>query len=225
MSQARPHDDAFARQRQAMVLKQLVPRGIADTRVLAAMARVPREEFVPLQQRDLAYCDGALSIGWEQTISQPFTVAFMCQAARLQPGDRVLEIGTGCGYGAAILAQLAAEVHSVERIQELAENAREHLARHGYCNVTVHQGDGTLGLPQHAPFDAIIVTAGATGLPAAYRQQLSDGGRSVIPIGSDRRGQTMVCFTRRGDQWDAQPLGGFAFVPLIGQGAMDLPDR
>lgn len=225
MSHPRPPNEAFAHQRQAMVLQQLAPRGISDSRVLAAMAHVPREEFVPHQERELAYCDGALPIGWEQTISQPYTVAFMCQSARLRPGDRVLEIGTGCGYGAAVLAQLAAEVHTIERIEELAINAQKNLARCGYRNVTIHLGDGTLGLPRHAPFDAITVTAGAAGLPEAYQQQLADGGRIVIPIGTDRRSQTMYCFTRCGDQWDSQSLGGFAFVPLIGQGAMGFPDR
>lgn len=225
MSQPRPPNESFARQRQAMVLEQLAPRGITDTRVLAAMARVPREEFVPPQEREAAYCDGALPIGREQTISQPYTVAFMCQAAGLQPGDRVLEIGTGSGYGAAVLAQLAAEVHSMERIEELARDAQNNLARCGYHNVAVYQGDGTLGLPQQAPFDAIIVTAGAVGLPDAYRQQLADGGRIVIPIGATRRGQTMFCFTRHGENWESESLGGFAFVPLIGQGAMSSPDR
>lgn len=225
MSHARPTNDAFAHQRRAMVGEQLVPRGITDTRVLAAMARVPREEFVLPQEREMAYCDGALPIGQEQTISQPYTVAFMCQAAQLQPGDRVLEIGTGSGYGAAVLAQLAAEVHTIERIEELATNAQENLVRCGYHNVTVHLGDGTLGLPHQAPFDAIIVTAGATGLPEAYGRQLADGGRIVIPIGEQRGSQTMFCFTRRGDQWESQSLGGFAFVPLIGQGVRSFPDR
>ncbi|MCE9552845.1 MAG: protein-L-isoaspartate(D-aspartate) O-methyltransferase [Planctomycetes bacterium] len=225
MSQPRPLNEVYAHRRQAMVLEQLAPRGITDTRVLAAMARVPREEYVSSQEREMAYCDGALPIGREQTISQPYTVAFMCQAAQLQPGDRVLEIGTGSGYGAAVLAQLAGEVHTIERIEELAKNAQENLARCGYHNVTVHLGDGTLGLPPQSPFNAIMVTAGATGLPEAYRQQLADGGRIVIPIGVDRRSQTMFCFTRRGDQWESQSLGGFAFVPLIGQGAMSFPDR
>jgi protein-L-isoaspartate(D-aspartate) O-methyltransferase len=224
MSQPPPESDLFLDHRQAMVSGQLAERGIRDPRVLAAMARVPREEFVPPEERHLSYYDGALPIGWDQTISQPFTVAFMCEAARIEPGDRVLEIGTGCGYGAAVLAQLAREVFTIERIEPLAQQARENLARCGCHNVHVYQGDGTLGLPEQAPFDAIVVTAGATGLPEAYRRQLADGGRIVIPIGRDRHSQTMFRFTRQGDNWETESLGGFAFVPLIGEGELAPPD-
>lgn len=208
-----------------MVVGQLAERGIRDARVLAAMARVPREEFVPAVERHLSYVDGALPIGWDQTISQPFTVAFMCEAAQIEPTDRVLEIGTGCGYGAAVLAQLAREVFTIERIEPLAEQARENLLRCGYTNAYVYQGDGTLGLSEQAPFDAVVVTAGAMGLPEAYRRQLADGGRIVIPIGRDRHSQTMFRFTRHGNNWETESLGGFAFVPLIGEGELAPPDR
>jgi protein-L-isoaspartate(D-aspartate) O-methyltransferase len=213
-------DDPFFQRRQAMVAEQLVRRGISDERVLEAMGRVPREEFVPLEERHMAYYDGALPIGEDQTISQPYTVAFMCEAARLRPEDRVLEIGTGCGYGAAVLSLLAGHVDTIERIAALAEQAEVHLANCGCSNVSVHVGDGTLGLPARAPFGAIIVTAGATGLPQACVRQLAEGGRIVIPIGPDRHSQVMYRFKRRGDRLESESLGGFAFVPLIGAGPM-----
>jgi protein-L-isoaspartate(D-aspartate) O-methyltransferase len=149
----------------------------------------------------------------------------MCEAARLEPEDRVLEIGTGCGYSAAVLSQLASHVDTVERIAALAEVAGGNLATCGCLNVSVYVGDGTLGLPGQAPFNAIIVTAGATGLPRAYVQQIADGGRIVIPIGADRHSQVMYRFTRRGDRLESEPLGGFAFVPLIGAGPMQPADQ
>lgn len=220
-----PHypDDSFASQRRSMVVEQLAQRGILDPRVLEAMARVPREEFVPPDEREMAYYDGALPIAAHQTISQPYTVAFMCEAARLSPGDHVLEIGTGSGYGAAVLSQLVAQVNTVERIEELATQAQANIQRCGYDNVKVHIGDGTLGLPENAPYDAILVTAGAPGLPEAYRQQLADGGRIVIPIGAQRHGQMMYRITRSGSELHSVSLGGFAFVPLIGKGPMESP--
>jgi len=199
-----------------MVEHQLRARGIGDERVLAAMNRVPREAFIDAALRDSAYADGALPIGEGQTISQPFTVAFMAEAARIRPTDRVLEIGTGSGYGAAVLSQLAAEVHTIERLPDLAEGARRHLAAAGYPNVHVVTGDGTSGLPEHAPYDAIVVTAGAVSLPEALVEQTAAGGRIVIPIGEFHAGQTMYRFTRRDGRIDSESLGGFAFVPLIG---------
>jgi protein-L-isoaspartate(D-aspartate) O-methyltransferase len=200
--------------RHNMVVHQLERRGIRDPRVLEAMEWVPREEFVPPALAGAAYEDRALPIGLEQTISQPYTVAFMCQEARLTADDRVLEIGAGSGYGAAVLSLLAREVHSIERIAELARTAQQRLTRLGYKNVHVHLDDGTQGLPDEAPFNAIIVTAGAESLPEAYQEQLADGGRLVIPIGPPAY-QQMVRLTRHGDQFDRDDLGSFGFVPLV----------
>ncbi|HEX2476255.1 MAG TPA: protein-L-isoaspartate(D-aspartate) O-methyltransferase, partial [Lacipirellulaceae bacterium] len=199
--------------RHNMVVHQLERRGIHDPRVLEAMEWVPREEFVPPELLDLAYDDRALPIGLDQTISQPYTVAFMCQEARVTAGDKVLEIGTGSGYGAAVLSLLARELHTIERIEELFQAARERLARLSYDNVRVYLDDGTRGLAQEAPFNAIICTAGAEVLPDAYQQQLADGGRLVIPIGPPAH-QQMVRLIRRGDKWDRDNLGSFGFVPL-----------
>lgn len=208
--------ESLAELRQQMVEDQLAGRDIRDPRVLQAMATVPREEFVPLKLRRLAYTDQALPIAAGQTISQPYTVAFMCQALQLQGGERVLEVGTGSGYGAAVLSQLAAEVVTVERIPILATSAADCLARLGYDNVQVHTADGTLGWPSSAPFDAIVVTAAAAVLPAPYVDQLKDGGRIVIPVGPLVSGQSMHRYTRHGAETSVEDLGPFAFVPLIG---------
>jgi protein-L-isoaspartate(D-aspartate) O-methyltransferase len=209
--------DPFAAARQRMVDYQLRRRGIRDPRVLWAMASVPREEFAPADRRDEAYDDGPLPIGFGQTISQPYTVAFMCEALQLRGGERVLEIGTGSGYGAAVLSLLAGEVYTVERIAELADEARRLLQRLGYSNVHVCIGDGTLGWPPGAPYDAIVVTAGGSGLPEAYLQQLADGGRIVIPLGSMPYSQNLYRFVRSGGELRVEDLGAFAFVPLVGQ--------
>jgi protein-L-isoaspartate(D-aspartate) O-methyltransferase len=205
---------SFDLPRNKMVSEQLVPRDIHDPRVLAAMERVPREAFVPESLQAHAYEDRALPIGFEQTISQPYTVAFMCQEARVRPTDKVLEIGTGSGYGAAVLAELAREVHAIERIGELWETARVVLAAHGYHNVVLHLGDGSLGLPAEGPFDVIVCTAGAERLPTAYQEQLAEGGRLLIPIGPAGH-QQMYRFTRKGDEYFGDKLGSFGFVPLI----------
>lgn len=212
------HD--FPAQRRRLI-EQLRQRGIVDERVLAAMNVVPREAFVPEGLRDRAYEDHALPIGLDQTISQPFTVAFMCQAARLRGDENVLEIGTGSGYGACVLARLSKHVDTIERLPELARQARKRIAQLGFCNVSVHLGDGSLGLPEAAPFDAIIVTAGAEHCPVAYHEQLTEGGRIVIPIGSTPRRQTMVRYTKRHGELQPECLGEFAFVPLIGDDAWD----
>jgi protein-L-isoaspartate(D-aspartate) O-methyltransferase len=205
----------FELARHNMVVHQLERRGIHDPRVLEAMEWVPREEFVPPELVDLAYDDRALPIGLEQTISQPYTVAFMCQEAYVRSTDNVLEIGTGSGYGAAVLSLLAREVHTIERIEELFHAARDRLARLGYENVRVYLDDGTQGLPQEAPFEAIVCTAGAEVLPDAYQRQLAEGGRLVIPIGPPAH-QQMMRLTRRGDAWNRDNLGSFGFVPLVG---------
>ena len=208
---------SFAEKRERMVRTQLVARGIRDRRVLAAMNRVPREEFVPLQLRSEAYEDCPLPIGLGQTISQPYTVAFMADALRLAGSERVLEIGTGSGYAAAVLACLAREVDTVERLPALARQAEDRLVRLGFANAVVHVADGTLGLPSHAPFDAIIVTAGAEELPNPYVEQLADHGRIVIPIGAAPTRQTLFRFTRGGGELNVEELGQYAFVPLIGE--------
>ena len=200
-----------------MVESQIAARGIRNSRVLAAMESVPREEFVPQELRHRAYDDGPLPIGQGQTISQPLTVAFMAQALQLSEDEKVLEIGTGSGYGAAVLSHLAKEVHTVERLSHLAEEARERLARLGYANVHVHQGDGSLGLLEHAPFNAICVTAAPQSLPETYEPQLAEGGRLVIPVGDTHYGQQMMRYTRLGGVLLAENLGEFSFVPLIGK--------
>jgi protein-L-isoaspartate(D-aspartate) O-methyltransferase len=210
----------FALARHNMVVEQLERRGIRDPRVLEAMEWVPREEFVPPELVDIAYDDRALPIGLEQTISQPYTVAFMCQAARLAATDKVLEIGTGSGYGAAVLSLLANEVHTIERIEELFKLARDRLTRLGYENVRVYLDDGTLGLPQEAPFNAIVVTAGAEAVPEPYKDQLAEGGRLIIPVGPPSH-QQMLRLTRRGNTFDTDDLGSFGFVPLVSDASLN----
>lgn len=208
-----PSDLTAAKRR--MLDQHLRSRGITDERVLAAMAQVPREEFVPEPLRRHAYDDCALPVEMEQTISQPYTVAFMAQAACLHEHERVLEIGTGTGYGAAVLAQLAEEVFSIERWPELYETATQRLERLGIFNVRTKLGDGSQGWAEQAPFDAIVVTAAAEQLPAAYFPQLAEGGRIIIPIGALGGGQTMCRFTRRNGELYEESLGLFSFVPLV----------
>ena len=210
-------DASILHRRQRMVAQQLRQHGIVDERLQAAMSRVPREEFVPPELRTAAYDDCPLPIGHDQTISQPYTVAFMCQALALTGTEKVLEIGTGSGYGAAVLAELCREVFTIERIEALADAARERLVRLGYGNVHVETGDGTMGLEANAPYDGIVVTACAQSLPDAYVQQLAPNGRIVIPLGNHRLSQTMYRFTRFPNRLQVENLGGFAFVPLIGK--------
>jgi protein-L-isoaspartate(D-aspartate) O-methyltransferase len=207
--------DDFSRQRESMVEHQLVTRGLQDQRVLDAMRRVPREHFMPPADRDSAYHDGPFPIGHGQTISQPYTVAFCCEALELLGSEKVLEVGTGSGYAACVLARLAAEVHSIERIPELAESARQRIAELGVNNVHIHVGDGSLGLPAAAPFDAIVVAAGGPSLPRAFAEQLSEGGRIVMPVGPMHM-QRMMRYTKRDWQMEQEDLGPFSFVPLIG---------
>ncbi len=199
-----------------MVAEQIAARGVRDPRVLAAMQQVPRHSFVPAASLEEAYGDFPLPIGHGQTISQPYIVAYMTERLGLHGDEKVLEIGTGSGYQAAILGLLAREVHTVERIPALAEAARRRLAELGYTNATVHLSDGTLGLPQHAPYDAILVTAAAPEVPHPLLEQLADGGRLLAPVG-DRGFQHLERWIRLGDTWQRQVLESVAFVPLIGQ--------
>ncbi len=198
-----------------MVDQQIAARGVRDPAVLAAMREVPRERFVPEQEVPWAHDDTPLPIGEGQTISQPYIVAWMTEAAQLDPTSRVLEIGTGCGYAAAVLGTIAAEVWTIERIGTLTDQARDRLQELGYDNVHVVQGDGTLGLPDQAPFDAIIVTAGGPRIPDALLGQLADGGRLVMPVGTI--GQVLVRVVRSGDETTEEELGGVRFVPLVGE--------
>ncbi len=201
--------------KRRMLDRNLRARGITDERVLAAMERVPREAFVPEPLRPRAYDDCALPVEFGQTISQPYTVAFMAQAAGLQGHERVLEVGTGTGYGAAVLGELAAEVFTIERWPELYESASQRLERLGIQNVGTKLGDGSQGWAEQAPFDAIVVTAAAEHLPTVYREQLAEGGRIIIPIGKPGGGQTMFRFTRRKEELCEESLGLFSFVPLV----------
>jgi protein-L-isoaspartate(D-aspartate) O-methyltransferase len=195
----------------------LARRGIRDASVLKAMGSVPRERFVRAHDRADAYSDRPLPIGDGQTISQPYIVALMVEAARIDPAGRVLEVGTGSGYAAAVLASIAAEVWSVERMPGLARAAAELLARLGYGNVTVVCADGSVGLAGQAPFDAIIVSACGPSVPAALCEQLADGGRLVMPVEERSGWQQLVRVTRHGDSWLSERLGSVRFVPLIGE--------
>ena len=208
----------FESQRARMVRDHLAARGIANPHVLQAMRGVPREAFVPEALAEFAYDDAPLPIDAEQTISQPYIVALMLEAARLAPGDRVLEVGAGSGYAAAVISRVAARVVSIERHPELARSASARLAELGYANAEIIEGDGTLGCPQQAPYDVIIVSAGGPSAPQALLSQLRVGGRLVIPIGPTVRLQRLLCITRTApSQYTEEDLGGVTFVPLIGE--------
>jgi len=199
-----------------MVAEQLEARGIHDARVLDAMRKVPREAFTDSDDRKRAYDDIPIQIGWAQTISQPYMVALICQEAAVQPGQRVLDVGTGSGYQAAVLAELGGEVHSIERIDQLAERAREKLGAAGYGHVTVHLGDGSLGLPEHGPYDAITVAAAAPRPPPTLYDQLVLGGRLVVPIG-DRQAQRLEVVLRSPEGPAVVHSVPCRFVPLVGE--------
>lgn len=207
---------SFDEQREWMVRNQLEAWGIADPRVLDAMRRVPRELFVPEQEKNAAYYDGALPIGEGQTISQPFVVAYMTEMLRLQGDEKVLEIGTGSGYQTAMLSLLAAEVYTVERIARLSQRAQETLAGWGAANVHFRVGDGSRGWPEHAPYDAILVTCAAPAAPQPLVNQLADGGRLIVPVGP-RGYQDLVLVRRAGETVTQDRLSPVAFVPLIGE--------
>jgi protein-L-isoaspartate(D-aspartate) O-methyltransferase len=205
----------FDEARARMVQEQLVARGISDERVLESMRQVPRHLFVPESQLSHAYHDRPLSIGYGQTISQPYIVGFMTASLELTGEEKVLEIGTGSGYQAAILGHMARQVISVECLKDLADSAKITLAKLGYDTVKVILGDGGVGLPDEAPFDAIMLTAAAPEVPLPLRQQLADGGRLIGPVGS-RYDQVLVRFRRCGDDWQRETLGSVIFVPLTG---------
>jgi protein-L-isoaspartate(D-aspartate) O-methyltransferase len=211
--------------RAEMIEKQLRRRGVTDLAVLAAMEAVPRHEFVPGELRLRAYEDAPLPIGAGQTISQPYIVAAMTAALRLKPGDRVLEIGTGCGYQAAVLSRLAREVFTIECRTELATAASERLTRLGYNNVHVHCGDGTLGLPEFAPFEAILVAAAAPAVPQPLLNQLTERGRMILPVG-DAEHQELRLIEKQRAEFLTTALEGCRFVPLVGYyGWQDPPGR
>ena len=212
-----PAADPFFARRQVMVEHDIKGRGVSDRRVLEVMGRVPRHLFVAERQRAQAYADHPLPIDEGQTISQPYVVALMTEALRLKPGDRVLEIGTGSGYQAAVLAELVREVFTIEIRKPLADLAKQRLAGLGYRNVQVRYADGYFGWREQAPFDAIIITAAANHIPPPLIRQLKDGGRLILPLGSTVFSQTLTLVTRKGERLSVEQLGGVAFVPMTGE--------
>ncbi|GAB4416835.1 MAG: protein-L-isoaspartate(D-aspartate) O-methyltransferase [Anaerolineales bacterium] len=210
--------DSFAEARARMVTEQIEQRGIREPRLLEALRFVPRHAFVTAENLDLAYADRPLPIGFRQTISQPYIVALMTDLLKLKGDERVLEVGTGCGYQAAILSKLAREVHTMELVPELAERAKENLS--DYANVSVHVGDGSLGWPDAAPYDGILVAAAAPKAPKDLLAQLTDGGRLVIPVGG-RNLQRLEVWTRKGEAYQTDSVISVAFVPLRGEQGWD----
>ena len=203
--------------RDRMVRHQIQYRGVDDDRLLEAMRNVPREEFVPKRYRRMAYRDGPIPIGRGQTVSQPYVVALMTLALEIEPGHKVLEVGTGSGYQAAVLAEMGAEVITIERHDALADDARQALKKADY-DVDVRIGDGSKGLSEEAPFDAILVTAAAPTVPTTFLEQLREGGHLVIPVEERRWRQRLIRVTRKGDgTFERWELGEVAFVPLIGE--------
>jgi protein-L-isoaspartate(D-aspartate) O-methyltransferase len=209
-------NDQYTAERKRMVREQVESRGIRDARLVEAMGTIPRHLFVPEEYRGLAYADGPLPIGQGQTISQPYIVALMTQLLGLEGDEKVLEIGTGSGYQSAVLASLAREVHTIERFEELSETARETLAGLGLTNIFFYVGDGSQGLPDEAPFAAIIGTAAAPDVPGQLTAQLVDGGRLVLPVGGPG-GQTLERIVRAGQVYEREPIAPVAFVPLRGK--------
>ena len=209
---------SFASLRKEMVAHNIAARGVRDELVLEAMGKVPRELFLPKNLREFAYEDSPLPIAGEQTISQPYIVAFMAEALMLKGGEKVLEIGAGSGYAAAVLSEIAANVYTVERLGQLADKAAARLADLGYDNIHVLHGDGTRGWPEHAPYDAIVVAAGGPQVPESLKEQLKIGGRLVIPVGTDQRSQELVRVTRiSADEYRSEDIADVRFVPLIGE--------
>lgn len=208
--------DQFAVARLAMVATQLRHRGVHDERVLRAMEKVPRHQFVPPKLQNTAYDDNPVPIGEGQTISQPYIVAYMLQELKIAPEDRVLEVGTGTGYQAALLGELAHEVYTIERVSALFEKAKENLETLGYSNIEVVYGDGTRGLADHAPFDRIIVAAAAPTVPKPLFEQLAEGGRMVIPVGPAEL-QDLMLIRKQDGKPVVSHLEGCRFVPLLGE--------
>lgn len=217
VSSAPRSDESFALRRADMVEEQLRARGITNEQVLAVMGRVPRHELVPANLRSRAYGDHPLPIGHDQTISQPYIVAFMTQALRPQPGDKVLEVGTGSGYQAAVLGELVKSVYTIEIVEPLGRRAESDLRRLNYTNVFVRVGDGYQGWPEQAPFDAIIVTCSPDHIPQPLIDQLRDGGRMIIPVGDDWRGQDLVLLDKKGTNVIRRAVLPVRFVPMTGQ--------
>ncbi len=208
----------YAAERDAMIERQLRRRGIGERQILDAFRQVPREEFISDEYAHLAYGDHPLPIEANQTISQPYIVALTIQAARIKAGDKVLEVGSGSGYAAAVISRIAAKVIGIERQHDLVEVSRERLKRLGYDNVEIVEGDGTRGCPEYAPFDAIVAAASGSHVPKAFMEQLSDGGCIVMPVGDPGWVQELVKVTKRADgSVERQNLGGVRFVPLIGE--------
>ena len=209
----------FAVERERMVKEQVAMRGVTDERVLRAMRKVPREQFVPEQIRDQSYSDGPLPIGYDQTISQPFVVAFMTEKLRLRPTDRVLEIGTGSGYQAAILAELAAKVYTIEIVEPLGKKAAQTLQQLGYKNVLVKIGDGYQGWPEYAPFDAVIVTCAPNHVPQPLVEQIKEGGRIIIPVGPTGD-QTLYLLEKKNGRLEQRNVLPVSFVPMTGEASL-----
>jgi len=209
--------ESLANARHEMVESQIRARGVSDPAVLAAMETVPRHLFVPPESVHDAYADHPLPIGYGQTISQPYVVAWMTALLRLQPGDKVLEIGTGSGYQAAILGQMGMEVYTIEIVEPLATEAAARLAAMGYETISVLHADGYYGWPEHAPFDAIVVTCAPDHIPQPLVAQLADGGRMVLPVGPPGSYQSLWLVEKQGDQIQTSNQGGVIFVPLTGQ--------
>ncbi len=204
-------------QREEMVREQLISRGIRDKKVLDAMSEIPRHLFVDRSFRNRAYGDHPLPIGEGQTISQPYVVALMTEALKLKPSDRVLEIGTGSGYQAAVLAEIVKEVYTIEIRERLVESAGKLLKELGYKNIRTKYADGYFGWKEHAPFDAVIVTASANHIPPPLIKQLKEGGKLIIPLGSTVYYQTLTLATKRQGQLEVEQMGGVAFVPMMGK--------
>ena len=214
----------YEKQRHQMVQKQIKNRGVRDKLVLDAMNNVKRHLFVPEEEQNFAYKDRPLRIGLDQTISQPYIVALMTELLHLKGDEKVLEVGTGSGYQAAILGGIVQEVHSVERHKELAERATGLIASLGYTNIFIHQGDGSLGWPQDAPYDAILVTAAAPSLPTPLMEQLVENGRLVIPVGHPGS-QALEVWQKKADGFDKEWIAQVAFVPLLGKHGLEKDPR
>ena len=214
-------DDPFIKNRQFMVEYDIKGRGIADKKILDVMLKVKRHLFVDKGLQKQAYADHPLPIGEGQTISQPYVVALMTEALKLKPGDRVLEVGTGSGYQAAVLAEIVKEVYTIEIRKNLADMATKRLKELGYANIKVKHGDGYFGWEEFAPFDAIIVTAAANHIPPSLIKQIKDGGRLILPLGSTFYYQTLTLLTKKGGELKTEQLGGVAFVPMVGEAQKD----